>query len=150
MCSVPKQSASFIAPDIKFTSSDLTDARLRLCSQIAKRLLQQLLNEVQQHGLLRDYIGFPYRSPACESAWDFQLEPGSQRFVYLNQEASDQNFVVGRHKELWKESLILLKRDLIARGFVVRRLRFQEELIRFGDGTQARGIGLEWSLVCQA
>lgn len=119
------------------TATDLRVRRSEKIICIAGMLLRTIVAEIKMHGLLLDYVGYPYRSRYKDSAWDVA-------------DSRDGLLRMGTHQELFEDAIILLWRDLKRRGFVVHELSYREERIKFPTrvrGRQVRkGIGLAWDL----
>lgn len=128
---------SFVAPGDTTCAGEVRGLSLSRAADIARVLLQTIFSEIAIHGLFHDFVGYPYRSPTKQSAWDFRV--------------TEQEFVVGNHQALFRDALRLLRHDLRLRGFVVHALAFQEQRIRFPTGPVGvpsirTGLGLAWQL----
>lgn len=109
---------SFIAPTNRLTARGFRTRRLLKAGIIAGILFETLVTEMEIYGRLRDYVGYPYRSPAKESAWDRVEEDGTV-------------LCMAQHEDLFRDAIELLRHDLRQRGFIVRELCFREEKILF-------------------
>lgn len=136
---IPPVQRILVDPAMLTCAEDVRVRRFRKAANIAKVLLHVLMDEIEVHGLLQDYVGYPYRSGLRASAWD---RPN---------ESTPGEFIMGVHQELFPDAIALLRRDLLQRGFSVLNLSFREEKITFptsaaGDFKVKRGIGLGWHL----
>lgn len=119
------------------TATEIRARRQQKIACIAGMLFRTIVEEIKVHGLLVDYVGYPYRTKQKDSAWDGPDDHGD-------------HLCMGTHQELFEEAIILLWSDLRQRGFVVHELSYREERIRFltrEHGRRTRkGIGLAWNL----
>lgn len=112
----------------EFTAERYRTRRVKKAAGIARFLLHVMIREIDRYGLLQDYIGYPYRSGARDSAWDDKRQFGL-------------SFCMGHDVALFPMVEELLIDDLTKRGFTVHYLRFTEEQVQ-----RKLGIGLAWSI----
>lgn len=139
MKSEKKSQNELLDPNMLLSARDMREKRYRRAANIARVLLHVLMDEMEIHSLLVDYVGYPYRTRSRTSAWDRPSEQGEGQFI------------MGQHQELFPDAVALLWRDLLQRGFIVHNLTFQEESITFptsaaGECKTRKGIGLGWRL----